>query len=391
MNNLRLVAIHEFTERLRSRAFIVSNVAILGLLVLSVVLPTFMHDETVVDVGYLEGPAEHVGELAVAQQSNFDTEVELVALSDRAEAERALDDESVTAVLLDTSTVLTVGNLDTRLEALLASAANGVAIDGVLDEAGIAPQDRAALFAIEPLTIEQHGDSSAVDLFDPSVMVVFVAVFLLYGLLAVYGQWVAQGIVEEKQSRVVEILLATVRPSELLAGKVLGLGALGLVQVLLMTAVGAGGLLITDVIEVPRAAWGALALVLPWYVLGFLLYSSLFAMAGAVVSRAEDVPSAVMPVIVVLVLALFAAQFAVSDPTGTVATIAGVFPLTAPIVQPVLFAFGVASWGEILLAIVLAAGMIAAVLPIAARIYSGGVLRTRGRVSFRDAWGSTGR
>jgi ABC-type Na+ efflux pump permease subunit len=207
---------------------------------------------------------------------------------------------------------------------------------------------------------------------------VFGAVFLLYGLLAVYGQWVAQGIVEEKQSRVVEVLLASLRPTELLAGKILGLGALGLVQILLLAGVAAGGLLATDVIEVPPAAWGALGLVIPWYVLGFLLYATLFAMAGAIVSRVEDMQSAVMPVIIVLVLALFAAQFALAEPTSTVATVAGLLPLTAPIVQPILLAVGATSWVQVLLAIVLALTAIAVMVPLSARIYRGGVLRTHG-------------
>jgi ABC-2 type transport system permease protein len=201
-----------------------------------------------------------------------------------------------------------------------------------------------------------------------------------------FGQWVAQGIVEEKQSRVVEVLLASLRPTELLAGKVLGIGALGLLQILLLAGVGVGGLLLTDVVDVPPAAWGGLALVIPWYVLGFLLYAALFAMAGSVVSRVEDMQSAIMPVIVVLVLALFAAQIALSNPTGTIATVAGVLPLTAPIVQPVLLAMGVTSWLQISSAIALALAAIAVMLPLAARIYRGGVLRTRGRVSFREAW-----
>jgi ABC-2 type transport system permease protein len=197
--------------------------------------------------------------------------------------------------------------------------------------------------------------------------------------------------VEEKQSRVVEVLLSSLRPTELLAGKVLGLGALGLAQILLLTAVGAGGLLVTEVIEVPAAAWGGLALVVPWYVLGFLLYATLFAMAGSVVSRVEDMQSAVMPVIVVLVLALFGAQFALADPSSPVATIAGVLPLTAPMVQPILYAMGTTSWAEAALAIGLALATIGLMVPLSARIYRGGVLRTRGRVSYKEAWGTSAR
>jgi ABC-2 type transport system permease protein len=392
VTTVALVAAREFTERLRSRAFIVSNAAILILILLSLVLPRFFANDGPVELGHLGGGATHVAELARAQQGAFDVELELVPFEDRAAADAALARGGVEAVVVDPTTVLADGHLGPQLEGLLASASNAVVIDDVLASAGLEPADRAALFAIEPLTVEQRDpDGAAVDVFDPAVGIVFAAVFVLYGLLAVYGQWVAQGIVEEKQSRVVEVLLATVRPTELLAGKVLGLGALGLAQILLLAGVAAGGLLLTDVVEVPRAAWGALGLVIPWYVLGFLLYATLFGMAGSIVARVEDMQSAVIPVIVILVLALFGAQFALSDPTGTVAAVAGILPLTAPIVQPILFAVGASSAWEVAAAIVLAVLAIVVMVPLAARIYRGGVLRTRGRVSFREAWATTGR
>lgn len=385
-----LVMAREFTERLRSRAFLISNAAILGLLVLALAVPMLLGDGDPTQVGTVGPEAESVGQIALGQQDAFDSEIELVELDDRAAAEQALRDGDVDAVLLGAATALAEGGLARPLEALLANASNALRVDAALADAGLGAVERAELFAIEPLVVEPLDDEpGGVDLFDPAVGIVFAAVFLLYGLLAVYGQWVAQGIVEEKQSRVVEVLLGSVRPTELLTGKVLGLGALGLAQILLMAAIGVGGLLLTDVIEIPAAAWGALALVIPWYVLGFLLYATLFAMAGAVVSRVEDMQSAVMPVIIVLVLAIFAAQFALTDPTGTVAVVAGLVPLTAPIVQPILFAVGAASWWEALLAILLAVAAIVVMLPVSARVYRGGILRTRGRVSFREAWAAT--
>jgi ABC-2 type transport system permease protein len=389
MNTTWLIIVREFTERLRSRAFLVSNGAILALIVLSLALPLLFHDDDPTQLGTVGPEAAAVGAFVVAQQEAFDSEVELVAIDDRAAAEAALRDDTADVVLLDATTALADGAIGPQLGSLLANASNAVGVDTALTEAGLTETERSALFAIEPLTIEQLDESRGVDLFDPSVGIVFAAVFVLYGLLAVYGQWVAQGIVEEKQSRVVEVLLASVRPTQLLTGKVLGLGALGLAQILLLAGVAAGGLLLTDVIEVPTAAWGALALVIPWYVLGFLLYATLFAMAGSVVSRVEDMQSAVMPVIIVLVLALFGAQIALSDPTGTLSTVAGLLPLTAPIVQPILFALGASSWWEPLLAIALAFAAIVIMIPVSARIYRGGVLRTRGRVSFREAWGTT--
>jgi ABC-2 type transport system permease protein len=392
VNTTWLVASREFTERLRSRAFLISNAAIMFLLLAASLLPALVGDGEPTALGHLGGETAQVAQIALAQQAAFDVELEIVAFDDRAAAEEALDEGEIEAVLLDPTTALVAGTLGPRLEAALANASNAHVIDGTLTEAGLEPAERAALFNIEPLTFEQLDDTApGVDLFDPAVGIVFGAVFLLYGLLAIYGQWVAQGIVEEKQSRVVEVLLSSLKPTELLAGKILGLGALGLAQILLLAGVGAGGLLLTDVIEVPTAAWSGLAMVVPWYVLGFLLYATLFAMAGSVVSRVEDMQSAVMPVIIVLVFALFGAQFALADPTSPVATVAGLLPLTAPMVQPIRLAMGAASWAEVTIAIVLALTTIALLVPISARIYRGGVLRTRGNVSFKEAWGTSAR
>jgi len=388
VNTTWMVMAREFSERLRSRAFLISNGAILVLIALSMGLPMLLGGDGVTPLGTLGDDAALVGRIASSQQEAFDVDLELVVLEDRAEAEVALEDGDVDAVLLDATTVLADGGISPQLEALLANASNAVGVDAALAEAGLSGTERSRLFALEPLTVERlDAEGGGADLFDASVGIVFAAVFLLYGLLAIYGQWVAQGIVEEKQSRVVEVLLSSMRPTELLAGKILGLGALGLAQIVLLAGVAVTGLLVTDIVEVPGAAWGALGLVIPWYVLGFLLYSTIFAMAGSVVSRVEDMQSAVMPVIVILVLALFGAQFALSDPTGAIATVAGIFPLTAPIVQPILYALGVASWVEVVLAIGLAIAAILVMVPVAARIYRGGVLRTRGRVSFREAWG----
>jgi ABC-2 type transport system permease protein len=390
MSKVVLIATREVTERLRSKAFLISNAVILGLIVLSVLAPLVFAEDDVTTLGYVGAEAEQVARLAVLQQDGFEAELDLVPIADRAAAEQALEDGEVAAVVLDPTSVLVEERLGPRLEALLASAANAVAVDAALTEAGLTPADRATLFAIEPLAIESRVDrADAVDLFDPAVLVVYGAVFLLYGLLAMYGQWVAQGIVEEKQSRVIEVLLAAVRPTELLGGKVLGLGTLGLVQILLFAGIAAAGLTLTEVIEMPAASWRSIALVIPWYVLGYLLYAMLFAAAGSLVARVEELQSAVMPAIIVLIGALFAAQFALAAPDSTVAAVAGLVPFTAPIVQPILLAVGQTTWWEVTLAIVLAIATIALLLPLTARLYRGGVLRTGSRVSFKDAWASS--
>lgn len=390
MTDVAIVIRREFTERLRSRTFLVSNGLILLLIVASLVLPVLLGDSGPTQVGVVGDDARAVARIATTQQDTFDVELELVEFTDVAAAEAAIDDGDVDVVLTDGTSALVERSLGPQLEALLSNAANGVQVDQRLTEAGLDADARAELFSIEALDVRSRADDGeVVDPFSPEVMVAFVGVFILYGLLAVYGQWVAQGIVEEKQSRVVELLLSTIRPVELLVGKIAGLGLLGLAQIVLLATAGIIGLQVTGAVDLPSTGYSALVLVVAWYVLGYMLYATLFAMAGAVVARVEDLQSAVMPVIMVLVLALFGAQAALSDPTSTAATVAGLIPFTAPIVQPVLAASGAATGWEMVLAAALAAGTIAVLLPLSGRIYRGGVLATRGRVSFRDAWRSS--
>lgn len=390
MTDIAIVIGREFTERLRSRTFLISNGVILLLIVASLALPVLLGDRGPTHVGVVGDEAAAIARIADAQQETFDVELELVELADVAAAETAIDDGEVDVALLDGTSALVERSLEPQMEALLSNAANGVQVDQRLTEEGLDAAARAELFSIEPLDIRSRADDGeVVDPLSAEVMVAFVGVFVLYGLLAVYGQWVAQGIVEEKQSRVVELLLSTIRPVELLVGKIAGLGLLGLAQIVLLATAGIVGLQVTGAVELPRSGYGALVLVVAWYVLGYMLYATLFAMAGAVVARVEDLQSAVMPVIMVLVLALFGAQAALSDPTSTAATVAGLIPFTAPIVQPVLAASGTATGWEMVLAAVLATGTIAVLLPLSGRIYRGGVLATRGRVSFRDAWRSS--
>ena len=126
------------------------------------------------------------------------------------------------------------------------------------------------------------------------------ASFLLYGQLLVYGFWVAMGVVEEKSSRVVEVLLAAIPPRALIAGKIIGLGLLGLAQFALLGVVGLAIAAATGAIELDSTKVGILAIVLVWFLLGFALYAGLFAMAGVLVSRQEDVQSTTTPLTIAI-------------------------------------------------------------------------------------------
>ena len=184
-----------------------------------------------------------------------------------------------------------------------------------LAETGTTPQEVAeslanvnvAVTALEPVD-PQRGQRLAIGL--------IVAALLYYSLL-VYGTMVAQGVVEEKSSRVVEMLLATVRPWQLLLGKVIGLGAVGLLQLLVISTVGLALSSAFDVIDVGALGGTALFTGVLWYLLGFFLYATVFAAAASLVSRQEELQSVLTPISMTIIVAFVAGiNLMIGSPSG---------------------------------------------------------------------------
>jgi ABC-2 type transport system permease protein len=193
-------------------------------------------------------------------------------------------------------------------------------------------------------------------------------------------------VIEERHNRVVEIVLATMRPRHLLAGKVIGIGLLGLAQLALVAGL-AATLLVAGVFDAPAGLGGSVALVIPWFALGFALYAVAYAAAGALASRQQNADTVGQPVTYTLVAMYFAGYVAVSaDMHGLVANVLTVFPLTAPLVLPARSALvGVPLW-EHGLAVVLVLGTIYALVRFAGRVYGRGILLSGPRLGLRAAW-----
>jgi ABC-2 type transport system permease protein len=177
-----------------------------------------------------------------------------------------------------------------------------------------------------------------------------------------------------------------VRARHLLAGKVIGIGLLGLAQLALVAGLGAV-LLAAGVFDAPAGLGGSLALVVPWFALGFALYAVAYAAVGALASGQQNADTAGQPVTYTLVAAYFVGYIAVSaDSTGTLAHLLTVFPLTAPLVLPARDALvGVPLW-EHALAIVLVLASIYALVRFAGRVYGEGLLHSGPRIDLRTAW-----
>ncbi|MHA6764652.1 ABC transporter permease [Streptacidiphilus sp. PAMC 29251] len=236
---------------------------------------------------------------------------------------------------------------------------------------------RVAVSTLEPAAA-QNGQRIAIAI---------VAALLLYMTLMFVGASVAQGVVEEKSSRVVELLLSTLRPWQLLAGKVLGVGILGLVQLLVPAALGVGVGLATGAITLSlSSSVGTVLWALAWYVVGFALYALVFAGLGATVSRQEDVGGLTFPATAPLILAWVVGITVVpSNPGSSLVMWLSMIPPCAPVLMPMRIAMGVAPLWEVLLSLALTIAFAALLLRVAGRVYRNSVLRSGARIPLREA------
>jgi ABC-2 type transport system permease protein len=266
---------------------------------------------------------------------------------------------------------------DGPLQAVVQGAVAQLAVTQQLAEAGVTGLDVPEV-GVTPVDPDAEGDGQR-------VVVAIIGTAVLYSLLLLFGQFVAQGVVEEKASRVVELLLATMKPWQLLAGKILGLGVLGLAQILFIAIVGVTGALIFDIVDIPGDLVSTAVSVVLWFVLAYALYAAVFAVAGSLVSRQEDLGTVVMPTTLVLVAAFIIGVQASADPDGPLAVVTSFVPGLSPLVMPVRQAAGgVAAW-EVALSALIAVLAVALVVRIGGRVYAASLLRTSGRTRFREA------
>jgi ABC-2 type transport system permease protein len=367
-----LIARREISERVFEKSFVISTIITLVVIGAIAVLPSALgfggQDEFTIAVA--DPAAQPVADAAVREAGAFDAKVTIVD----GDADATLTDGGIRAQ----------EKPDDKLVGLL-QAANAVVSSGeALRDAGLdAEQTRHAL-SPEPLrlTTVEPIDEAAED----RGGFAFVAVLLLYGQLISMGYFVAMGVVEEKSSRVVELILATLRPRHLLAGKILGLGLLGFAQLLLIAVVGLGLAAAGGSLDVNGDVIVAAALALAWFVVGYAFYAAAFGCAAALVSRQEDLQSVISPLTIVLMVGFFISFGVLDDPDGTVATVVSFIPPIAPMTMPPRIALGEASAVEVAGALAITLGATAVLVPLAARIYRGGVLRTGGAIKLRDAW-----
>lgn len=384
-----LVAGREIRQRGRSRAFLFSSAAIVLGIVTLVVLPSILSSaEKLRPIGLVGSAPASLPSALGASAASMDTRIQIFRYTDVPAGEAALSAKTVDVLVVNGTGLVWRGEAEPRLSALVTVAAQAADRQRRAVELGLTPAQ-----ARELLTAQALG-SRSLEPTDPARGIregaVMFGLILIYLAIALYGSFVVSGIVEEKASRVVEVLLSRVRPYQLVAGKVLGIGMLGLCQLAFAGAAALVTRAVVGDVDLASVGVGLVASLLMWFVLGFALYSVLNAGAGALASRQEDAQSVAAPITIFGIVAYLIAIYATQSPTSALAIVASFVPFSAPFVMPVRVALSEVPAWQIVSAVVLTLVTIYLVIRVAGRVYSGAVLRVGPRVKLAEAWRSGG-
>jgi ABC-2 type transport system permease protein len=420
------VARREYLVRVRGRAFAITTALLAVAIAAVTMVPTILTaagvaepPEIAVDVQADDLPADPVLQLqvALAVASGNDPDGEstnrprVTRAEDPATAAQAVRDGELDGLLTITRDdagelayeYLGSASPTNQTRQVVTAYAQQFTVADRLARAGIDAQETAEIFEPPEFIAEavDPDDASEADDFGGAFILAYAVVILTFMAILTYGNWVAQSVAEEKSGRVMELLITAATPRQLLIGKVLGTGAAGLTQYLVIVAAAVIGFLANGPVADALGVGGQAPIALPdlepatllafgaFFLLGFLLYSTLYAAAGSMVSRIEDVQQAVGPLIFLAMAGYFASFTGLNDPDAGWVGALSLVPFFSPYLMPARILLTSVGLAEVLLALSLLAVSLVAALWLASRIYSAGVLLYGQRVGLRNVWRAT--
>jgi ABC-2 type transport system permease protein len=376
-----LVARREVRMRLRSRVFVGGTIVMTALVVVGIVAASLLAGKTnPVRVGF-SGGSQALEHSFTASAAALGGKVTVSDIADVVAGEAQVTAGTLDVLVIGSSTAPTAVAKD-AVPSNVQSALSLAAEAARLSDAGLSPTAVKSAMALVPVQLLQPPNPK-----DNENLFAGLAVgILLFIALGQYGNMVAQSVVEEKATRIMEILLATIPPSRLLAGKVIGIGLVGLLQ---LTIVGAAALVaihLTNVAAIPAFGVAAILGDIFWFLLGFLFYATAYAAVASLVSRQEEVQSAVAPIGILQIAGYLLVYAALPNPSGPLATVCSLLPPFAPYLMAVRMAATDVPFWQVALAVALIVASIGGLTWLAGRMYTNAAMRIGARVRFMDAF-----
>ena len=379
-----LVAERGLLENIRSRTFKIVTGLLLLMSIAAVAVPQIIGEQsttyTLATTG--KAPADVVAALNAAGKT-ADFTVKYISRTNEDAVRNAVRDGDATAGLAGAKLYTSARDGGT-FPVVVAQVVVALETSRLLSEAGLSPQRVAELQSVRPpeQVIVGRADNEG------RAGAGFAVGIVLYMALTFGGSAIATTVAMEKSTRISEVLLAVLRPSQVLVGTVVAVGTVTLFQLLLLATPLAVAVRVTDKIGLPPVAAGDIGLAVAWFALGFVLYAFMFAASAALVDKITEVSAAIMPVMMILIVGyMLSVTVVMADPGGGWSVAASIFPLSAPMAMPVRWAAGIVPIWQLLLAMALTAATALLLVWVASSIYRRALLITGRRVKLREVVG----
>jgi ABC-2 type transport system permease protein len=376
-----LVARREIRMRLRSRVFVGGTIVMAAFVVVGIVAASLLAGKTTpVRIGF-SGGSHALEQSFTATAAALDVSVTVSDIADVTAGEAQVTAGTLDVLVIGSATAPTaVANA--AMPPIVESALSLAAEASRLSDAGLTPAAVKSAMALVPVKLLAPPNPK-----DSQNLLASLALgIILWIALGQYGNMVSQGVVEEKATRIMEILLATIQPTRLLAGKIIGIGLVGLLQ---LTIVGAAALVavhVTNVAAIPALGVASILGDILWFVLGFLFYATAYAAVASLVSRQEEIQSAVAPISILQIAGYLLMYASLPNPSGPLATVCSLVPPFSPILMPVRMAVTDVPFWQVGLAAGLIVASIGGLTWLAGRMYTNAAMRIGARVRFMDAF-----
>ena len=414
MNKIFLIIKREYVVRVKKKSFIIMTILAPLLMAALIVAPVFLADQGQEKrlIAVTEIESSYAKEITDSENIHFTIiakkEADLIKNNISESPYYAILDIQDTNFTLYGSQQIGVNvrrSIENQIETIIERnnlKRAGIDID-ILEKA-------KTNITIKTKIIDNEGKTTASNA-EASIGIGFITGILIYMFIFMYGTMVMRGVIEEKTNRIVEIIISSVKPFQLMMGKILGVALVGLTQfflwILLTVAISAiAELLFIDTTELANDVnsidqsvilaefsklTGGIDLVkifisfIFFFLFGYLMYSSLFAAVGSAVDAEADTQQFVVPITIPLILAFILIQPVMDNPDGPLAFWLSIIPLTSPVIMMARLPFGVENWELILSMILLICGFILTT-SLAAKIYRTGILMYGKKISYKELW-----
>ncbi len=401
MKNLKTVTAFTISEMVRRKSFIISTLVILIIIALAFNIPNIMkklgndgsgEKVLIIDPENLfEGMANNLNEAGLGYE--FQTTTEELNLEEIKEKIKndvdacikfSKQENTVKMEYIVESAAVNYGEVPQTLVATFTNLYSNLQVKKL----NLSPEELSSLEPEFDVTLTETDENAAKgNIF----IMMMISIVLFYAVFFCAGQ-VSTAITTEKTSKIIETLVTSTDSKTIVLGKTLGIGIVGLIQVILMMIVAIISAkfcmdpeILSSIFDVSTITPTLFIITLIYFCLGYGLYSLFFALTGATVSKPEDVQSANGPVSFVAVIGFYLAYFSMMNPSSSVNKIAGIVPISSPFCMPLRVMMGTATTGEVITSVLVLIATTALVAMLAIKVYSSTILNTGARLSLKDA------